>query len=485
MDWQKIGLKVGLEIHWELATKKKLFCNCPNKLVNRKPDRIIERYLHPSFSEFGEIDVAAIKEAMKEKKIVYEFFDDANCLVELDEEPPHLPNQEALETAFMISELFNAKIVDEIFVMRKIIIDGSNVSGFQRTMIIGLNGFVDTSLGKVGISSISLEEDSARIVDAERHVFRLDRLGMPEIEISTKADITTPEQALETAENIGKILKSTGRVKLGLGVVRQDVNVSIKGGARTEIKHVQRLGQIKDVVIKEAERQLEALKRGEKIENSVRLAREDCTTIFLRPLSTSARLYLETDIPSIIVDKRLIENIRKNLPESLNKKLERYVNIYNLPTEIANQLVNEKWQIFEKAVEMGVDKMIAASTLTNTLKDLSRKGVAVDEIEDEDIINVLLACKNGKIAKEAIPALLENITKEKDVEKLIKLLGLQSISIEELEEVIEKKIKENKEKLKAGNAEKILMGLVMSEVRGKIDGSTVNKIVKKKIQEMS
>ncbi len=483
MNWKEIGLKVGLEVHWELATKKKLFCNCPNRLVNRDPDMLVERYLRPSFGELGDVDIAAKAEAMKGKKITYQFYNDVNCLVELDEEPPHSPNPEALEIALTIAELMHAKIVDEIHVMRKTIIDGSNVSGFQRTMLIGLNGYMDTSFGKVGIASISLEEDSARIIDANKAIFRLDRLGMPEVEISTKPEIFSPEQALEAAEVLGKILRSTGKVKHGLGVVRQDVNVSIKNGVRTEIKHVQRLSQIPEVVVKEVERQLDALKKGQKLENSVRVAREDCTTTFLRPLSGAARMYVETDVYPIIVKKELLEKIRKNLPETLDEKMKRYVEEYNLSHEIAKQLVNERWQLFEDIIGRGIDKTIAATVLTNTLKDLSRKGVDVDSM-DEDIINVLLAYKQGKIAKEAIPVLLENITKERDVNKLIDILKLRAISRKELEELVDKKINENKSKLTSGNAEKILMGLVMAEVRGRIDGSVVNEVVKEKVKKL-
>jgi len=483
MNWDEVGLKVGLEVHWELATRKKLFCNCPNRLVNREPDKIIERYLRPSFGELGDVDEAALIEAAKGKKITYQFYNDVNCLVEIDEEPPHQPNQEALEIAFTIAELLNAKIVDEIHVMRKTIIDGSNVSGFQRTMLIALNGFIETSFGKVGVASISLEEDSARIIDASKPLFRLDRLGMPEVEISTKPEIHTPEQALEAAQELGKLLKSTGRVKLGLGVVRQDVNVSIKNGVRTEIKHVQRLSQIPDVVAKEVERQLNALKKGEKLQNSVRVALEDCTTKFLRPLSGSARMYVETDVYPIKVDKSLLERIKKNLPESLDKKMQRYLKDYKLSQEVASQLVEERWQLFEKAISLGIETSIAASVLTNTLKDLARKGIDVDNIDEQSIIDVMLAQKEGKIAKEAIPVLIENLQKEKDVDKLIDMLGVRSISRKELEKIVEEKIKQNIQKLNAGNAEKVLMGLVMAEVRGKIDGRIVNEVVKEKVKK--
>jgi len=478
MDWRELGLKAGLEVHWELATRKKLFCGCPNMLVNREPDKIIERYLRPVGGELGEIDTAAKVEAMKGKKITYQFYNDVSCLVEIDEEPPHQPNEEAIEIALTIAELLHAKIVDEIHVMRKTIIDGSNVSGFQRTMLIGLNGYLETSFGKVGIGSISLEEDSARIIDHDKSIFRLDRLGMPEVEISTKPDIRTPEQAFETAETLGKILKSTGRVKIGLGVVRQDVNVSIKNGARTEIKHVQRLSQIPDVIAKEVQRQVELIERGEKVESSVRVAREDCTTVFLRPLSGSARMYVETDVYPILVDEKMLERIRKNLPESLEEKMNRYVNEYKISQEVARQLVNERWQLFERAVEVQVDKTLAASVLTNVLKDLSRKGVDVDSIEEE-VLKILIAYKDGKIGKEAISMLIENVKPGEDLEKLIDRMKMRRISREELEKIVERKMRENGIKDESGY--KLLMGLVMAEVRGRVDGAVVNDVVKKKL----
>jgi glutamyl-tRNA(Gln) amidotransferase subunit E len=323
-----------------------------------------------------------------------------------------------------------------------------------------------------------LEEDSARIIDHDKAIFRLDRLGMPEVEISTKPDIHTPEQALEAAEALGNILKSTGKVKVGLGVVRQDVNVSIKNGARTEIKHVQRLSQIPDVIAKEAQRQLELIKKGEKVESSVRVAREDCTTAFLRPLSGSARMYVETDVYPILVDEKILERIRKNLPESLDEKMKRYVNEYKISQEVARQLVNERWQLFERAVKMQVDKTLAASVLTNTLKDLSRKGVDVDSIEDE-VLKILVAYKDGKIGKEAIPMLIEIVKPGEDVEKLIDRMKMRRISREELENIVERKMRENGIKDESGY--KLLMGLVMAEVRGRVDGAVVNEVVRKKL----
>ncbi|MEM0473320.1 MAG: Glu-tRNA(Gln) amidotransferase subunit GatE [Candidatus Aenigmatarchaeota archaeon] len=480
MDWQHLGLKVGLEIHWGLNTEKKLFCSCPNTLVNRQADKLIERYLRPAVGELGEIDEAAKAEALKGKKAVYEFFDDANCLVEIDEEPPHSPNKYAIESSFLISEMLNAKIVDEIHVMRKTIIDGSNVSGFQRTMLIAMDGFVKTSFGDVGISSICLEEDSARIIDSKKNIFRLDRLGMPEVEITTTPDIHTPEQALEAAEKIGMILLSSGKVKTGLGVVRQDVNVSIKDGARTEIKHVQRLNWIPLVIEKEVERQVQLIKKGEKIENSVRVAKEDGSTVFLRPIAGAARMYPETDVAPILADKQLVDKIKKSLPETIDVKLAKLKK--TLPTDVAEQLSkSENLFLFEKIVsKVKIEPTIVATTLLYTLKDLKRKGIDVDAITDKQFIDLFEMLKDDKISKEAIPQILEKL-KEQKVEDVVKELNLLKLSRKELEKIVDDLIKENKDKLDK-NAYGLIMGLTMRQARGRIDGKIVDEVVKDRIK---
>jgi glutamyl-tRNA(Gln) amidotransferase subunit E len=147
IDYKKIGLKAGLEIHLQLNTKHKLFCNCSTEMKEKEPIAIIKRKLHPVASELGEIDSAAQFEYLRNRTFYYQVFKNETCLVELDEEPPHPVNQEALKIGLQIALLFNCDIPNEIHVMRKTVIDGSNTSGFQRTMIIGKDGSFDY-LGK-------------------------------------------------------------------------------------------------------------------------------------------------------------------------------------------------------------------------------------------------------------------------------------------------------------------------------------------------
>lgn len=257
MDYQKIGFKCGIEIHQQLDTKK-LFCNCTSEIIEKEPDYTIERKLRASAGETEEIDIAATQEAKKQKKTNYQGYKDNTCLIELDEAPPQPINQEALQTVLQVSKILQAETIDQIQAMRKIIVDGSNTSGFQRTALIAINGKINTSLGEIKIPTISIEEDSARIItqDKENTTYRLDRLGIPLIEIGTSADIKTPEHCKETAEKLGMILRSTGKVKRGLGTIRQDINISIKEGDRIEIKGAQDLQSIPKIAENEAKRQL-------------------------------------------------------------------------------------------------------------------------------------------------------------------------------------------------------------------------------------
>ncbi len=256
-DYKELGLKVGLEIHIQLDTRHKLFCNCPTKLVEEAPEDKFVRELRPARSELGEVDEAALLEWKKGVKYLYHAPRPSSCLVEADEEPPHEINREALITALAVAKALNMYIVDEIHVMRKIVIDGSNTSGFQRTSIIALDGYLYDGDKRIGIQTLCLEEDAARKLSQGKGFveYKLDRLGIPLIEIATAPDINDPDEAERVAFKIGQLVRLTGKAKRGLGTIRQDLNVSIKGGEKIEIKGVQHLYLISKVVAYEALRQ--------------------------------------------------------------------------------------------------------------------------------------------------------------------------------------------------------------------------------------
>jgi glutamyl-tRNA(Gln) amidotransferase subunit E len=287
-DYAKIGLKAGLEIHQQLDTTEKLFCSCKPELFKEEPTITFLRRLRPTQSELGQVDPAAFFEFQKGVKILYEANNDTSCLVEMDEEPPHRLNPEAVEITLSSALLMNAEPIEEIYVMRKTVIDGSNTTGFQRTCVVALNGEIVVKNKKIPIQHIGLEEDAARKTGEEDNIirYRIDRLGIPLIEVATAPVIYSPKEAEEVALAIGRILRATGKVKRGLGSIRQDLNISIPNGALVEIKGVQELELVSVAIEREVERQLSLLKVKEELQKRGAKAEElkrefkDVTSVF-------------------------------------------------------------------------------------------------------------------------------------------------------------------------------------------------------------
>ncbi len=322
LNYESLGFKCGIEIHQQLDTKK-LFCNCPSILRDDNPHFTVERKLRAVAGETGEIDIAARKEKEKGKKYIYEAYNDTTCLIELDEEPPLSINQEALFIALQVSNILKAEIVDQIQVMRKTVIDGSNTSGFQRTALISRNGILETEKGIIKIDTICLEEESAKIItqDNEKTIYRLDRLGIPLIEIATDAVIKDPEHCKEVAEKLGMILRSC-KVKRGLGTIRQDVNVSIKEGSRIEIKGCQDLRAIPKIVQNEVIRQKKLVQLAKELHDSKASVSEvyEMTGVLKNSASKLVRSILDDEkIHAVILGIKL-HNFAGKLKQELNKE---------------------------------------------------------------------------------------------------------------------------------------------------------------------
>ena len=261
-----IGLKVGLEIHQQLSTNKKLFCNCFPAETDEFTSKF-SRKLRASKSELGEYDPAALFESTKSKTMVYYTNPGSSCLVERDEEPPHELDLDAKNIAVLISCALNSNIFSEIYPMRKIVIDGSNTSGFQRTLLVSQGGYIEVNGKKVGVQSICLEEDAAKLLKDKENVreFSLDRLGIPLVEIALEPVSSSPSEIRKIALTLGRLLRTTRKVTRGLGSIRQDVNVSVNNSGVVEVKGVQQLDQLEKVVEYEAKRQHGLLKIAQKI----------------------------------------------------------------------------------------------------------------------------------------------------------------------------------------------------------------------------
>ena len=255
-DIKNIGLKVGLEIHQQLDTKKKLFCDCiPTE--EEEFTRKFTRRLRAAKSELGKIDPAALFENTKSKTIIYYANPNSSCLVEEDEEPPHALDSNAKNIVLLIGSALESRIFSEIHVMRKTVIDGSNTTGFQRTMLVAQGGHIEVSGKRVGVQSICLEEDAGKLIKDEgnHRFFSLDRLGVPLVEIALDPVEGDPKFVKDIALTLGRLLRVTKKVMRGIGTIRQDVNISIEGGGIIEVKGVQQLDQLEKIIEFEAKRQ--------------------------------------------------------------------------------------------------------------------------------------------------------------------------------------------------------------------------------------
>ncbi|MBK5114510.1 MAG: Glu-tRNA(Gln) amidotransferase subunit GatE [Candidatus Heimdallarchaeota archaeon] len=297
-DYSALGLKCGLELHQQLETGRKLFCHCKTDLRLDEPQVTITRHMRPTLSELGEYDKAALMEFKKKKEIIYQIHDSV-CSYEIDETPPFDPDPNAVDLAITIARLLQMDILDELHVNRKQYLDGSIPTGFQRTMIVGIGGKVKAAGKTINLDMLALEEDSCREISniGRTITWRVDRLGTPLIEIATKTiTISDPDEIKLIAEGIGRILRSTGKVKRGLGTIRQDLNISIEKGARIEVKGVQVLDMLPVYVTLEVERQLALLQIKELLEKKKLTAEnfiaefKDCKEVFMK---TSSKMLIE------------------------------------------------------------------------------------------------------------------------------------------------------------------------------------------------
>ncbi len=609
MDYKAAGLKAGIEIHQQLDSRTKLFCRCPTRLreFDEHTDEFF-RFLRATESEMGEIDEAAREEMKNERRFCYYTYD-TTCLVEDDEEPPQPLNPEALTICLTIAKMLGMSPVGQIHTMRKLVIDGSNTSGFQRTALVALDGVIPSNVlsGSGGIETICLEEEAAQRIDDS--TFSLDRLGIPLVEITTSPCMKTPEEVQEVAGYLGMVLRSTGMVKRGLGTIRQDINISIAGGARVEIKGVQELDLIAEVVRREVQRQQnlllirdELVRRGAGIReepvdvthvfshtssgilkkadrilalvlqsfgglvgretqpgrrfgselsdyakkcglggifhtdelpaygvtsDEVRELRtatgasgDDCviivagpekkvqcavlqvikrarrafqgvpeetrrmleggSTSYMRPLPGAARMYPETDVEPVY-SQDIWEAIE--VPELITERIGRLKEI-GLDAGVAEHIgYSEQYPLFEKALTQGIPPVLAARTLTSTIKELRREGIPVDKVSDDDLLGALVAVGEGRAAKEAVPEILRAIAGGTRLPEAVEQCA-GKVSAQDLSGIVRAVVKERQQFVIERGMAALgpLMGVVMAEVRGSVDGKVVSDCLRDEIR---
>ena len=475
IDYDKIGFKSGLEIHQQLDTSK-LFSHTPSLLRSDEPDYVIKRKLHVVAGESGEIDIAAEHEAGLDKDFYYEGYRDSISLVELDEAPPEMVNEEALKIALHIALHLNCEILPVSQIMRKTVIDGSNTSGFQRTVLLAKGGYIETSAGRVGIDTVILEEDSARPVERTetKVIYRLDRLGIPLVEIATAPDLKSAEQVKEAALHLGEILRSC-RVRRGIGTIRQDVNISVKGHPRVEIKGFQDMKTFVSMVDGEVERQLDE-KNGE---SHVRNPLPNGKTEFSRPMPGSARMYPETDLPLLKITRDMVNEAKRTLPK-LRSEVKGDLEKSGLSEEMITLLMKGNLlEEFKSLLDFTSDADLVVKMIALWPRDFAKKlGKDLSKIEkllSLDVLEeVLGAVKKGVINQGDIQDVMLSIASGKSLKEA---LSIERISMDEVEEFVRKLVKD-----KPGLSLGAYMGLIVKEFSGKVSGKEVMEILKKYVK---
>ena len=468
-DYNELSTKIGLEVHQQLEGKK-LFCSCPTIIQKGNPDYKVSRVLRASAGETGEIDAAAKHEMIKKKTFIYQGYEDITCLVELDSEPPHEVNKEALKTALQVAKLLNCNIVDRIYFMRKVVVDGSNTSGFQRTALVGTDGWIKVNGKRITVPTVCLEEEACQVVKRtnDYDIYNLSRQGIPLIEIATGPDISTPEECKEAASHLGLILRSVKGIKRGIGTIRQDVNISIKNGSRVEIKGFQDLRSIPKVVNYEIERQLKLIKYGRKVNEEVRKAEPDFTTSYLRPMPGSARMYPETDSKPIVPELKEIEDIGDI--ELIHDRIEKIHKKTGIDKHLIKIILKQDIDLLSYLEKYKkIKPMFIADYFVSFPKELRKRysvEVNVAEFADE----LFGKLNNNELPKEAVIEILAVLGKGKkpDYSKY------KGISDGELEKELKAIVEKNK-----GAPFKALMGMAMHRFRGKVDGKKVSDVLKK------
>lgn len=646
-----LGVMVGLEIHQQLATGKKLFCDCPPAEPDAYPITFSRR-LRSSSGEVGGHDPAALFEGARAKTITYYADYNSSCLVEQDEEPPHRLDPDAKRTALTIASALKSRTYTELHTMRKTVVDGSNTTGFQRTMLVSEGGSFDVPLPppqgleggaagtrRIGVQSICLEEDAARILEAGAHAdvdakgYGLERLGVPLVEIATEPfAVSDPDAVRAAALSLGRMLRGTRMVTRGLGSIRQDVNVSIRdgGGSVVEVKGVQQLDQLADVVSYEAYRQHgltaisarlrecrwehdasrdradvtdvfrksasskiiqravkqnhaimavafrnaagifgysphEDVRLGKEIAELVRrfgvggifhsdelpaygiteqdvaevagllqasldadafimlaapasrtgpiidqiisrvrriaadgvpadtrLATADGRTAFLRPRPGSARMYPETDVPTITITREELDRAAAGVPKPWSEAVSDLQDAYGINMQLAEQLWDSPYlELFEEiasgrgaraATAAAVEPTFVASALCSSITRLGRQeGMDAGRLDDQMIRETFEMLGENKIAKESVEMIFQSIMSARagTVPDAIKSASIQSVGADELGEIVRGIIQDNMEMIsnQGERAAGPLMGIAMKRLRGRAPGQRVNELV--------
>ena len=449
----------GLEIHVQLNTNSKLFCSCTTNYQSAPNNTNI-------------------------------------CPVCLNQPgaKPYPPNQAALDNAIKVALMLGCEISNEvIYFMRKHYDYPDLSSGYQRTSVpVGIKG----ELNGVRIHEIHVEEDPGQY-KPDRGTVDFNRSGIPLIEIVTEPDMKSPEEARNFLNELIRVLNYSGSAR-GEGTMRADVNISIEGGKRAEVKNVNSIRGAYKVLKFELIRQKNILRRGGAVQQETRAYLESqmiTVPMRLKEDADDYRYIPDPDLPPLKIDPAHVEEIRQNMPEPAHLKTERFVEEYGIDKKDAKVLTSELElaDAFEEVCKE-VDANVAARLMRDELKRVlhyNKIQYAESKITPSDIVELINLIESKQVTPEAAHKLIEqmpgNDKTPTEIGNEMDIIGV--VEDDAIVNAINQAIEENPnavEDYKNGkdNAVNFLVGQVMRLTRGKANAGETNKMIKEKLDQL-
>ena len=446
----------GLEIHVQLNTNSKLFCSCPTNYQSAPNNTNI-------------------------------------CPVCLNQPgaKPYPPNQAALDNAIKVALMLGCEISNEvIYFMRKHYDYPDLSSGYQRTSVpVGIKG----ELNGVRIHEIHVEEDPGQY-KPDRGTVDFNRSGIPLIEIVTEPDMKSPEEARNFLNELIRVLNYSGSAR-GEGTMRADVNISIEGGKRAEVKNVNSIRGAYKVLKFELIRQKNILRRGGEVQQETRAYLESqmiTVPMRLKEDADDYRYIPDPDLPPLKIDPAHVEEIRQNMPEPAHLKTERFVEEYGIDKKDAKVLTSELElaDAFEEVCKE-VDANVAARLMRDELKRVlhyNKIQYAESKITPSDIVELINLIESKQVTPEAAHKLIEqmpgNDKTPTEIGNEMDIIGV--VEDDAIVNAINQAIEENPnavEDYKNGktNLFDYFVGQVMRETKGKANPVITKEILKDKL----
>jgi aspartyl-tRNA(Asn)/glutamyl-tRNA(Gln) amidotransferase subunit B len=452
-------VKIGFEVHLQLATERKMYCDCPTNYQDAPPNT----------------NVCPICVGMPGAK-------------------PLPPNERVVDAAIEIALMLSCKIITDqtVYIQRKHYDYPDLPSGYQRTSLpIALDG----KLQGVRIREVHLEEDPGQY-DPIAGAVDYNRSGVPLVEIVTEPDIRSPEEARSFLRTLTRVLEYTGKVRPEAGgAMRADVNISLEGGGRVEVKNINSVKGAYRALKFEILRQREKLKRGEAVVRETRAYLESqmiTTPMRGKELEEDYRYIPDPDIFPLILDRARVERVKKQMVEAPHLREQRLVKQYRISPASAEVIVSERElaDLFEN-VAREVDPKLAATWFRTKLKKVMNymKLRAADvKFTPKQLAGLLQMVKVKRITPEQGELVLRELVKQPaEPEELLRKLGLERLGLAELKAAIDKTIEENPKAVGdylAGREEALnfLAGRVMKLTRGRADPRRITKLLRAKLR---